>query len=352
MTDPVRIGFVGAGWWAVANHIPLVKADRRARLAGVCRLGAVELAQVRDQFGFPHATEDFARLLAEVPMDGLVISSPHRLHAGQALAAIARGIHVLIEKPMAVDADDARAIVAAAHAAKVHVLVPFGFNFKPMFAMARGLVQTGRIGAIRHVAGRMASPMGDILTGRPYAGTEAAVFRPDPAMWSDPVTGGYGWGQLVHLLGALFYLTDLQPETVAGTVGTAGQGGDLYNAAAIRFAGGATGAVSGAATLPPGSPFDLSLQIYGTDGTLDLAVDPARLVLRRQDGTVDDIALPAGAGAYECTEPVRRFIALCAGEVAENCGTAECGARAVEVVAAMHASARTGRAVSVGGIHG
>lgn len=351
MTGPVRISFVGAGWWAVSNHIPRIKADPRARLAGVCRLGAPELRQVKDHFGFDYATEDFLKMLDEVPMDGLVISTPHRLHAMQALAAIERGIHVLIEKPMAVDPSEARAVVAAARARRVHALIPYGWNFKPFLAQARQWIAQGRIGQIQHVAGRMASPMGDLLRGRSYVGTEAEMFQPDPAMWADPVTGGYGWGQLIHLLGALFYLTDLKPTEAYGITGNQDQGGDLFNSVALRFSNGATGALSGAATLPSGSPFDLTLDFYGSEGVISLAVDPARLTLRRHDGLIEDVPLAPGAGAYECLEPVDRFIALCAGEAVENCGPPECGARAVEVVAAMHASAKSGRPELIGGQH-
>jgi len=348
MTAPARIGFVGAGWWAVANHMPIVRADPKACLAGVCRLGARELKQVKDHFGFPYSTEDFDRLLEDVPMDGLVISTPHHLHARQALAAIARGIHVLVEKPMALDPVEARAIVKTARSKGTHVLVPYGWNFKPFFAQARTWIAEGRIGTIRHVAGRMASPVADLMQGKSYKGTEAEMFQPDPMMWADPVTGGYAWGQLVHLLGALFYLADLQPVAVFGATGHSELGGDLVNAATVRFAKGATAALSGSALLPSGSPLDLSLEFYGTEGVISLAIEPARLTLRRHDGMVEDVPLEPDAGAYECIQPVKRFIALCAGEAVENCGPPECGARAVEVVAAMHASAKSGRVERVG----
>ena len=351
MTVPARIGFVGAGWWAVSNHIPVIQANPKARLAGICRLGATELELVKDHFGFPYATEDFDKLLDDVPMDGLVISTPHRLHGKQALAAIDRGIHVLIEKPMTVDPVEARAIVRAAKDKGVHVLVPLGWNFNPYFGRARDWVAGGRIGKIRHVSGRMASPIGDLMQGKTYKGTEAEMFQPDPMMWADPKTGGYGWGQLVHILGALFFLTDLKPVEVFGLTGQSDLGSDLFNAATVRFANGATAALSGSAVLPSGSPFDLSLEIYGTEGVISLTVDPARLNLRRHDGIVEEVSLRPTDGAYECISPVGRFIELCAGEVVENCGTAECGARAVEVVAAMHASAKSGRAELVGGQH-
>jgi predicted dehydrogenase len=347
--EPVKIGFVGAGWWATANHIPRVKANPRAALAGVCRLGAAELDLVRRTFDFPYATEDFSRLLDEVRMDGLVISSPHRLHATHALAAMERGIHVLIEKPLATDPAEARAVVAAARANGVHALVPYGWNFKPFFATARRWLAEGRLGTIRHVAARMASPIADLMTGGQMPGTEGELFRPDPGMWADPVTGGYGYGQLVHLLGALFYIADeLRPVAVFAATGDGPNGGDIYDAAIVRFANGATAAVSGAATLPQGVPFDVSLEMYGSEGVLSLQVAPARLELRLFDGTVEAVPLSPDAGAYECLEPVDRFVALCAGDAVENAGPVEAAARAVEVVAAMLKSARRGVVATIG----
>lgn len=350
MTAPVRIGFVGAGWWAVANHIPLIAADPRARLAGVCRVGAAELARVRDHFGFPYATEDFARLLDECPMDALVITTPHALHAAQAIAAIERGLHVMVEKPLAVDPAEAWAVVAAAARRGVHALIPYGWNFMPFAAAARDLVAAGRLGAVRHVSGRMASPIGDLMAGGAMPGTEALMFRPDPAMWSDPRTGGYGYGQLIHLLGLLFLIApELRAATVAAVTGCSERGGDLYDALALRFACGATGALSGAATLPQGAPFELDLDVYGSEGVLSVSVFPARVVLRRQDGTVEALDLDAAAGAYACVAPVRRFVDLVAGEAAVNPAGPEIGAKAVEVVAAMHGAARSGRTVTIGG---
>ena len=87
------------------------------------------------------------------------------------------------------------------------VLVPYGWNFKPFMADAAAMLAAGRVGRIRHVAAQMASPIGDLMRGAPMAGTERAMFRPDPTMWAGAPTGGYGHAQLVHLLGALFHLT-------------------------------------------------------------------------------------------------------------------------------------------------
>lgn len=343
----VRVGFVGAGWWAVANHVPAVAADPRASLAGVCRLGARELEAVRARFGFPFATESFEELLDRCPMDALVVTTPHRMHAAQALAAIGRGLHVMVEKPLATDPAEARAVEAAARARGVHVLIPHGWNFKPFVATAKAWVEAGRIGRVTHVSGRMASPIGDLLSGEAMGGTESEMFRPDPAMWADPATGGFGWGQLIHLLGLLFHVAPLRAQSVFALTGAGPTGADLTDAVAVRFQGGATGSLSGVATMPPGSPYQVALDLVGTEGALSLSMAPAALSLVRHDGERDALPLAPDAGAYECLAPVARFVALCAGERVENAAPAACGARAVEVVAAMLASARSGRLEAV-----
>jgi len=348
MSGKLRVGVVGAGWWAVANHLPVLKSRSDVDLVAVCRLGRAELAKVQSVFGIPYSTEDFAAMLDEAPMDALVVASPHNLHGAHAIAALERGLHVLIEKPMTVSAAEARAIAALARAKHRHVLVPYGWNFKPYFAKARELVSGGRIGRIRHVSAQMASPVGDLMTGSILAGTEREMFQPDPETWANPKTGGYGWGQLVHLLGGLFYVTDLVPKDVFAFVGRSELGADLYDAAVLRFAGDATATLSGSATAPTGSPFQVDIRVFGDDGMLLLDVERERLSLRRCDGGDLDVAIPAGDLAYACVEPVNRFVDLCLGKDVENCADASVGLRSVEVVDAMLRSAKSGRVETTG----
>ncbi len=344
MSGKLRVGVAGAGWWAVANHMPILKARPDVELVAVCRLGAAELAKVQATFGIPYGSQDFAAMLAEAPMDALVVASPHDLHGAHAIAALEKGIHVLIEKPMTVSAAEARAIASLARANDLQVLVPYGWNFKPFFATARRLVQAGRIGRIRHVSAQMATPVGDLMTGSDLAGTEQEMFRPDPQTWANPKTGGYGWGQLTHMLGGLFYVTDLTPKDVFAFVGRSELGADLYDAVSVRFSDNATGSLSGSATVPAGSPFQVDIRVFGDAGMLLLDVERERLVLRRHDGDDEDIAIPKGGGAYDCVEPVNRFVDLCFGREVENCADASVGLRSVEVVEAMLRSAKSGRA--------
>ncbi len=56
MSAKLRVGVVGAGWWAVANHMPILKARSDVELVAVCRLGLAELRKVQAAFGIPYGT--------------------------------------------------------------------------------------------------------------------------------------------------------------------------------------------------------------------------------------------------------------------------------------------------------
>jgi predicted dehydrogenase len=355
-----RIGVIGAGWWTVQNHLPILQARDDVVLAGVCRLGATELEQVKESYGFPFATEDFKELLDHQPLDGVVIGSPHVAHYEHAREAIDRGLHVLVEKPLATSASQARDLIERARERRVEVLIPHGWNFRPATREARRLVHAGAIGEIKHVSLQMASSLLDLLSGEPLAGTETAAFRPPASTWADPArAGGYGWGQLCHALGLLFRVADLTPSRVFALMGESSTGADLYDALSVRFTNGASGAISGSGTIPKRlGGFQVDLRLFGSDGMLlyDLEEGRERLQLRR-DGPVqgtgtsgtatnaDDVVFPMapGDGAYACVEPVQRFVDLCLGRPVENDAPGTVGMRAVEVLDAAYRSARSGR---------
>ena len=213
MTRKARIGVIGAGWWAAVNHLPALKANNDCEVVAVNRLGAKELAELQRKFEVPLGFEDYRAMLDDVPMDGVVISSPHMLHHEHAIAALGKGCHLLVEKPLTTTAVDARDLIAKADAAGKQVIVPYGWNFKSWTDEARALVAGEEIGRIEHVVLQMASALEDLFAGQPMKETEGHMFRPPPSTWANPaLAGGYGWGQLVHALGLLFRITDLEPS--------------------------------------------------------------------------------------------------------------------------------------------
>jgi predicted dehydrogenase len=342
MSPSARIGIIGAGWWAVANHIPALKAIPDCEIVAVNRLGASELAEIQRAFGVERGFEDYREMLASVEMDGVVISSPHVLHFEHASAALASGCHLLVEKPMTTTAQDARELTRLAAKAQREIVVAYGWNFKPWVSEARRLA--ARVGRVEHIVLQMANALDDLFAGEPMKETEGAMFRPPASTWADPKrAGGFGWGQLVHPLGLLFRIADLEPREVFALTGQSAANVDYYDAAVARFATGATAALSGAATLPKGRPVQIDLRIFGSDGMLLLDIERERLELRRRDGGGEVIPMKAGDGAYACEAPLGVLVDLCLGRKAENAAPGLVGQRAVEVLDAMYRSARSGR---------
>jgi predicted dehydrogenase len=124
-----KIGLIGAGWWATANHLPVLVERDDIDLASVCRLGADELQQVKEKFGFTHATQDYRELLETPGLKGVIVASPHTLHYEHALAALKKGLHVMCEKPLTTRADQARELVEEADKQGVELMIPYGWHY-------------------------------------------------------------------------------------------------------------------------------------------------------------------------------------------------------------------------------
>ena len=97
-----KIGVVGIGWWACFNHIPTLQASADVDKIAICDLDTTRLATVGDQFNITARYSDVTEMVRAEKLDGVIISTPHIAHTKPALAALAAGAHVLVEKPVTV----------------------------------------------------------------------------------------------------------------------------------------------------------------------------------------------------------------------------------------------------------
>ena len=343
MSKKVRIGFIGAGWWATTNHIPLLAKHPAVELAGVCRLGQEMLQTVKEKFNFPFATEDYHELLAQ-GLDGVVVTSPHHVHYEHARAALEAGCHVMVEKPMTLKAEEAWHLVNLATERHLQILIPYGWHYKPFVQQAKAWMDEGVVGNIEYLLCHMASPTKNLFGGggAPPSQWTPTIAAPDPATWQAPEQGGgYAHGQITHSSGLMFWLTGLRAQEVSARMTAPNANVDMYNAATVRFTNGALGNISGAATLPDGSKFQVDIRIFGDQGVLLLDVERERVEVRRHDGKTLRLEIPAHAGDYECDIPPQRFVELIQGN-GINASPGEVGARSVELLDAMFQSAAQG----------
>ncbi len=348
----VRLGLIGAGWFATTNHIPILARRNDVELVAVCRLGRDQLKLIQEHFGFRFATEDYRELLDQ-ELDGVIVSSPHDLHYEHTRAALERGLHVMCEKPMTLRAEEAWAVVRLARERGRHLLVPYGWHYKGFIQEAKKIMEDGSVGEIQYVLCHMASPTKEFFAGKGTVPEQwtPTISAPEPSTWQDKKRGGgYGHGQVTHSSALMLWLTGSRAKRVTARMTSPNSAVDMYDSATVVLEGGAIATISGAATLPDGDPFQVDLRIFGDRGALlvDVEAGRERVQLRRHDGRHREIAVSKGEGAYSCEGPPNRFVELILGEgINESPG--EVAARSVELVEAMHRSAaENGRTVSIG----
>jgi predicted dehydrogenase len=279
------------------------------------------------------------------------------LHYEHARLALERGLHVLCEKPMCTRGQHARELVRLAEAKGVHLVVPYGWHYKPFVQQAKRWMDAGAVGTVQYVLCHMASPIRDLLQHGHFradklSGQAADVlFQPDPKTWSDPdvAGGGYGHAQLSHSTGMLFWLTGLMPASVYALMIAPGSRVDLYDALSVKFMSGAIGTISGAGTVPPtgAAQYQVDLRIFGTEGLLMLDCERARLELRRHDDRSERLDLAPDAGAYSCDGPPHNFVDLVLGKTKENWSPGAAAMRSVLLLDAAYRSAASGQAEAV-----
>ena len=344
--EKARIALIGAGWWGVEIYVPAMMAHPDIELAAINRRNPEALEKILEVHRGPKGYVDYREMLAKEKLDAVVITSPHTVHFEHAKAALEAGCHVLIDKPMTTSAKDARELVTLAQSLGKEIVIPYGYNYKDFATEAAGLIATGRIGEIRHIACHMSSFTFDLFGGEGLSEARDHMFQPNLSTWADPEkAGGYGWGQSSHSLGLLFRLVDLKPVQVYACETKSATGVDLTNAAVLTFENGACAAISGSALLPKHCVYQMDLRISGTEGMLAIDMERTRLELRRFDQ--DDVVfeLPADAGHYEAVRPIDRLARICLGtsshdEIEAN-GTV--GMRAIEVLDAMYRSFKSGK---------
>jgi len=144
-----KIAVFGAGLIG-CRHI--AQAQAQAELAAI--VDPTDAAQeLASTIGVPYARDPQGYLAAHRP-DGVVIATPNQLHTEHALACIAAGIPVLIEKPLADTAENAEQIVTAATAANVPVLVGHHRRHNPIVAAAKTAITAGTLGNIVAIQGQ------------------------------------------------------------------------------------------------------------------------------------------------------------------------------------------------------
>src|SRR5258708_846057 len=213
---PIRFGVIGAGWFASRRHIPDIAKHPNAILTALCRRDPEALETLKRHFEPECVFTEWRNMLEECPLDAVVIATPHDFHFEPAKAALERGLHVLLEKPMTIDPQEARELCSLAQAKGLHLSVAVNPPFWAHCHRIRGAITEGRIG---NVEGISLFWSGDArpLFGRAQVPNDLPGIVPPSLFRSD--TSRNGGGYLIdggsHLISEIFWTTGLKAIKVS-----------------------------------------------------------------------------------------------------------------------------------------
>lgn len=143
-----RIGIAGAGF-GVKAHLPALRAHPRFEVIALASPSSA--ARVAAEQKIPHAFGSAAEMIAGCELDAVTVASPPFAHAADVLAALAAGLHVICEKPFALDVAQAEAMVGAASRAGTACGVAHEFRFVPQMQALHELAANHHLDPLRHL---------------------------------------------------------------------------------------------------------------------------------------------------------------------------------------------------------
>ena len=333
-SDPAIVdwGFVGASGWAGRYLAPAVAATPGAHGVGVFSTSRERGARFAAAHGLESACSSLEELLADDQIDVVYVSTTNDLHAEQTIAAARAGKHVLCEKPLAVNLDDAVRMCEECERAGVVLGVNQHLRAAPTIAAMRNLIANGAIG--EPVAGRIFN-----ARGLPPGLQTWRLERPEAG-------GGIVLDITVHDADvARFLFADEVAEVTAVTANQGLAASGLADSAmgVMRMRGGQLVSFHDAFTVPHA---ETGAEVHGTTGSLigreAMMPDPGGGVRLRRGDVVEKVEI-GRRPMYE--EAVRRFDAAVRSE-GQPLATGEDGVAALAIALAAADSARTGTPIS------
>ena len=128
----VGIGLIGAGNFARGVLLPVLRRSAKSRLVGIATATGISARNTGEQFGFAYSTTDVEKILNDRETHCVVIATRHDTHARLASDALRQGKAVFVEKPLAINEEELREVVAAARQSSGLLMVGYNRRFAPI----------------------------------------------------------------------------------------------------------------------------------------------------------------------------------------------------------------------------
>ncbi len=289
MAKKIRIGVIGVGIGARV-HIPGFQACPDAEVIAVCSARREHAEEAARSFGIPQIFTEYSQMLDLKDLDAVSIAAPPQFHTPMALAAFERGKHVLCEKPLAMNADEARRLYEEADKCKLVHMIDHEYRFYPGRVRMKELIDEGYLGQLYYVH----STSFFLAMSRPYH------FLPESqgggllsAYGSHVIDALRCWfGEIVGVFGQLD--TWMKQQTFPETQELRSIDVDDTFSFLARFENGASATVVASSAAHHATKIrSMSMfEAYGSHGTLKLGPDDKLMGGRSNDTELAEIPIP------------------------------------------------------------
>ncbi|UCH33054.1 MAG: Gfo/Idh/MocA family oxidoreductase [Armatimonadota bacterium] len=342
----VRVGIIGTGGIAQWAHIPGYQKVEGVEVAAFCDTNRETLKAAAEKFGVKKTYTDYRKMLASEKLDAVSVCTPNVHHAEPTVAALRAKAHVLVEKPIAMNATEGRAMVSAARKAKRLLMVGFNSRWGSEVQWLRRCVESGMLGDIYYGEAtylrRRGIPGWGVFVDKELSGggplIDVGVHMLDLALFL------MGHPKPIAAYGSAYTMFGKRTDVVAGMGRWEAKKFSVedFGVGMVRFDNGATLILkaSWAANIGEGQH---GVMLLGSDA--GLSTSPAR-IYREEQGSLVDVA-PADLPKVDTyAEEMAQFVkAIREGEPSPVPG--EHGLMATAILDAVYESAAIGAEVAI-----
>ena len=265
MTDKIRVAVVGLGKMGL-SHFSMINAHPESDT--IACDGAGFLVDVLSKNISAPIHKDYDRMLANEPLDAVVIATPSRLHATMVRAALDKGLHVFCEKPFCLDWQDSAALSDTAAEKGLIAQVGYHYRYVGAFREMKRLLDAGAIGTVTHVLAEAYGPV---------------VLRPKRTTWrTDKAEGGgclYDYAaHPLNLLNWFFGTPDRVMGSHLGQIFSEGTDDEVFST--LQWANGPTAQLSVNWSDESHRKMSTKIAMIGTNGRLYADRQECQLYLR------------------------------------------------------------------------
>jgi len=160
MTDIMNIGLVGVGSLSQIAHIPVLEAEPRARIVGLCDINSSKAKRLAETHGVPYSASSLEELLDKTTCDAVIIATPTRYHFPLAQEALERDVSVFLEMPPLMNVREAEILRDVAHESGRTISMIRHRRYRADTRTLKTIIEGGELGELQYILLRYHFPRG------------------------------------------------------------------------------------------------------------------------------------------------------------------------------------------------